>query len=147
MRLLDALIEHLKEQNQCLSSHRFYCETSDVCDHHHQVSTIDLKHEKHFQEQKTIRTHNSRAGNPSNLSPVSRERCFQILLNCEKQQLVSCTSNSVEQRYDFRKRTMFLQKWILNLQDLPQSQSLETVPVCIVWQYFPHLQYCLFSYA
>ena len=33
---------------------------------------------------------------------------------------------------------MFLQKWILNLQDLPQSQSPETVPVCIVWQYFPH---------
>ena len=33
---------------------------------------------------------------------------------------------------------MFLQKWILNLQDLPRSQSLETVPVCIVWQYFPH---------
>ena len=33
---------------------------------------------------------------------------------------------------------MFLQKWILNLQDLPRSQSLETVPICIVWQYFPH---------
>ena len=40
--------------------------------------------------------------------------------------------------YDFQKRTMFLQKWILNLQDLPRSQSLETVPICIVWQYFPH---------
>ena len=26
----------------------------------------------------------------------------------------------------------------MNLQDLPQSQSLETVPVCIVWQYYPH---------
>ena len=33
---------------------------------------------------------------------------------------------------------MFLQKWILNLQDLRQNQSLETVPVCIVWQYYPH---------
>ena len=33
---------------------------------------------------------------------------------------------------------MFLQKWISNLQDLPRSQSLETVPVCIVWQYYPH---------
>ena len=27
---------------------------------------------------------------------------------------------------------------ILNLQDLPQSQSPETVPICIVLQYFPH---------
>ena len=25
-----------------------------------------------------------------------------------------------------------------NLQDLPQSQSLETVPVCIVWQSYTH---------
>ena len=40
--------------------------------------------------------------------------------------------------YDFQKRTMFTQKWILNLQDLPRSQNLETVPICIVWQYFPH---------
>ena len=33
---------------------------------------------------------------------------------------------------------MFLQKWISNLQDLARSQSLETVPVCIVWQDYPH---------
>ena len=33
---------------------------------------------------------------------------------------------------------MFLQKWISNLQDFLRSQSLETVPVCIVWQYYPH---------
>ena len=64
-------------------------------------------------------------------------RWFQILLNCEKQQFVSCTSNLLEQMYDFRKRIMFLQKWISNLQDLLRSQSLE-VPVCIVWQHFPH---------
>ena len=57
---------------------------------------------------------------------------FPILLNCEKQQFVSCTSHLLEQRYDFQKRTMFLQKWISNLQDFPQSQSLETVPACIV---------------
>ena len=30
--------------------------------------------------------------------------------------------------YDFQKRTMFLQKWILNLQELPQNRSLETGP-------------------
>ena len=39
---------------------------------------------------------------------------------------------------DFRKCTMFLQKWLLNLQDLPRSQSLEKVPVFVVLQYFPH---------
>ena len=33
----------------------------------------DLKHEKYFQEQRTIKSHNSRAGKPSNLSPVSSE--------------------------------------------------------------------------
>ena len=33
---------------------------------------------------------------------------------------------------------MFLQKWILNRQDLPQNQSLETVPVCILLQCYPH---------
>ena len=33
---------------------------------------------------------------------------------------------------------MFPPKWISNLQDLMRSQSLETVPVCIVWQYYPH---------
>ena len=29
-------------------------------------------------------------------------------------------------------------KWILNLQDLPQNQSPETVPICIALQCFPH---------
>ena len=33
---------------------------------------------------------------------------------------------------------MFLQNWISNLQDLPRSQNLETVPICIAWQYYPH---------
>ena len=33
---------------------------------------------------------------------------------------------------------MFLQKWISNPHGLPQNRSLETVPVCIDWQRFPH---------
>ena len=33
---------------------------------------------------------------------------------------------------------MFLQKGISILQDLQRNQSLETVPVCIVLQYYPH---------
>ena len=48
---------------------------------------------------------------------------------------------------DWRKCIMFLQKWISNLQELPRSQSLETVPVCIVWQYFPHDSIvCIYTY-
>ena len=59
-------------------------------------------------------------------------------MNCVKLKFVSYTSNLLEQMYDFQKRTMFLQKWILNPQDLPQNRSLETVPVRIVLQYYPH---------
>ena len=66
------------------------------------------------------------------LSIQCPKKWSQILLNCAKQQFVSCTSNLLEQKYDFRKCTMFLQKWISNLQDLPRSQSLETVPICTV---------------
>ena len=113
-------------QNQCLSSHRFCCETSDVCECHSQVSTDCLKHEKHFQEQVT--------------HPVSVQcpvRQFQILLNCEKLMFVSCTSNLLEQMCGYRRYIMFLQTWILNLQDLPQNQSPETVPIYIAQQYYP----------
>ena len=51
---------------------------------------------------------------------------------------VSCTSNLLEQMCGYRRYIMFLQMWILNLQDLPQSQTPETVPIYIVVQYFPH---------
>ena len=54
IKLLDAQIGHLKEQNQCLPSHRSSSETNDVCEHHYQVAPIYLKHEKHFQEQKQL---------------------------------------------------------------------------------------------
>ena len=38
------------------------------------------------------------------------KRWFRILLNCVKRQFVSCTSNLLEQVYDFQKGTMFHQK-------------------------------------
>ena len=46
------------------------------------------------------------------ISILCPERWFQILLNFEKQQFVSCTSNLLEQTYDFQRCTMFRQKWI-----------------------------------
>ena len=60
---------------------------------------------------------------------------------------VSYTSNLLEQMCGYRRYIMFRPKWILNLQDLPRSQSPETVPVCIAWQYNPHNNVvCIHSY-
>ena len=76
-------------------------ETRGVCDHHSQVSPIDLKHEKYFQEQKQLNPIvPERVNHP--ISVLCPERWFQILLNCAKRQFVSCTSNLLEQMYDFR---------------------------------------------
>ena len=66
------------------------------------------------------------------------KRWFQILLNCEKQQFVSYMFNLLEQMYNFSERTMLFQRKILNFQDLSQNQSLETITVCIVQQYYEH---------
>ena len=55
-----------------------------------------------------------------------------------KLKFVSYTSNLLEQMYDYRKHIMCTLKWISNLLDLPRSRSLETVPVCIVLQSYPH---------
>ena len=83
-----------------------------------------------FPRTETIRSHNSSASKPSILNPVSRE-IISDSVELWEMMFVSYTSNLLEQMYDFQKRIMFLQKWILNLQDLPQSQSPETVPICI----------------
>ena len=82
IKLLDARIGHLKEQNHCLSSHRFSCEVYDVCEHHSQVSLIDLKHEKHFQEQKQLDPIVPEQANP-NLSPASKEMISDSFELCE----------------------------------------------------------------
>ena len=97
-----------------------------------------------FPRTETIRSHSSRAGNPSNLSPVSKEM-IQILLNCEKQQFVSCTSNLWEQTYGFRKCTMFHLKWILSPQDLPAKTESWNCPNLHCFAVFPTWQYCLYS--
>ena len=72
------------------------------------------------------------------ISILRPRRWLLILLSCEKRQFASYTSNLLEQMYDFQKRTIFTRKWILNLQYLLRSQSLETIPVCIVWQHYTH---------
>ena len=62
-----------------------------------------------------------------------------FIIICVKLRFASCTSNLLEQMYDFqKKRTMFHPKWIFSPPDLLQNRSFETVPICIVWQYCPH---------
>ena len=67
------------EPNQCLSSHRFCCETSDVCEHHSQVSPDYLKHEEHFQEQKQLDPIVPEQVTHPVLSPVSSVQCPVII--------------------------------------------------------------------
>ena len=68
-----------------------------------------------------------------------RKKWFLILLNCAKLKFVSYTSNISEQMYDFPKNAQCSTRsrfWILKISC--QNRSLETVPACIVWQYYPH---------
>ena len=98
-----------------------------------------------FPRTATIRSHKSSAVVPSNLNPASKELISDSVELCETEvcflhiQLLGTNAW-------LQKRTMFIQKWILNPQDLPQNRSLETVPVCNVW-HFPSWQYCLYSHA
>ena len=72
------------------------------------------------------------------ISILHPRKWLLILLNCAKLKFVSHTSNWLEQTYDFQKCTIFHLMLMLNPKDLLQNRSLETVPVCIVWQCFPH---------
>ena len=124
------------EHNQCYSTRWSFLEMFDSC-HWQRVSRVLHESGSCFQGQKQSDPTNREQ--ESRLISIQRpKRWFRILLNCVKLKIVSHTSNLLEQMYDFQKCTMFLQKWILNPQDLPQNQSLETIPICIVWQYYPH---------
>ena len=72
------------------------------------------------------------------------ERWFRILLNCVKRQFVSCTSNLLEQMYDFQKCKMFLQKWIrifkisreVRVWKQSQSASLSSITLMTILSIF-----------
>ena len=87
----------LKEQHQCLFIASIllwglWCLWSSLSGFPDRSETRET-----FPRTETIRSHSSRAGKPSNLSPVSNEiDDFRFCLNCEKQQFVSCTSNLLE---------------------------------------------------
>ena len=58
---------------------------------------------------------------------------------------VSCTSILLEQLYDHQKCTISLQKWFWIFKISLQNRSQETVPVCIVLQYYPHGMWWLYE--
>ena len=90
-----------------------------------------------FPRTETIRSHNSRAGKPSNLSPVSKENfrfCWAVWNWC----LFLVHPTYWHKRLTPENCTMFLLMLTLNLQDLLQNQNLEIIPVDSVVQYFPH---------
>ena len=140
-KLLDAKTRHLRERNQHSPSHWSSLEIFDVSKHHWQV-LFYLKLERRFQRQKQWDPIvPEQATHP--ISVQCPERWFQILWNCEKLVFVSCTSNLLEQMYDFQNaQWMFVQKWISNLQDLPRSQSLLKQSHPALFGKLPTWQYC-----
>ena len=91
-----------------------------------------------FPKTERVRSHKSRAGTPSNLNPTSNEMTSDSVELCETEvcflhiQLIG-TNVWLPKNAQCSSRSGFF-----NPQDLPRSQSLETVPICIVWQYYPH---------
>ena len=86
----------------------------------------------------TIKSHNSRIRSPSNLNAASKEMISDSVELCETADCFLHVQLIGTNVWLPKKYTMFLQKWISNLQDLSRSQCLETVPICIVLQYYPH---------
>ena len=72
----------------------------------------------------TIRFRNSRAGIPSNLNPASKKMIFWFCWTVRNWSLFLTHPTSWTNCMT-SKNAVFLLKWILNLQDLPQSQSLK----------------------
>ena len=124
-KLLDARIGHWRERNQYSLSHWPSLAIFDVFLTSLTGPPCSIWHP----------TIPEQANHP--ISIQCPKRWFQILLNCEKQQFVSCTSNLWEQMYGFRKC----------IQDLPRSQSLETVPSLHCLAVLPTWQYCLYSHV
>ena len=85
----------------------------------------------------TIRSKKSSAGFPSILDPASKEMISDSVELCETEVCflhIQLTGTNV-----WLPKTHYVPPDVdFDLQDLPQNRSLETVPACIVWQYYPH---------
>ena len=90
---------------------------------------------KAFPNTETIRSHKSRARIPSNLNPTSKEMISDSVEQCETEvcflrirhyeNVWIPKMHNVPREVDFEP------------QNLPHNRRLETVPVCIVWKYYP----------
>ena len=83
----------------------------------------------------TIRSHKSSAGFPTNNCVQGNDLLFCWTV---RNWSLFLAHSSYWNKCMTSKNAVFLQKWILNPQDLLQNQSLETIPICIVLQCFPH---------
>ena len=92
-----------------------------------------------FPRTETIRSHSSRAGNPSSLSPVSSEIISDSVELWETDVCFLAHPTYWNKCMTSQICTTFLQKWILNLQDLPQNQNPETVPICTCFSSISHM--------
>ena len=100
-----------------------------------------------FPRTETIRSQNSRAGKPSNLSPMSKE---MISDSAELWETAVCflhIQTYWNKTYDFQKRSMFTPKWILNPQDILQKSESWNNPNPHCLAMFPTWQYCLYSHV
>ena len=86
----------------------------------------------------TIRSHKSRARIPSNLNPASKGMISDSVELCETEVLFLAHSNLSEQMYDFQKMHNVPPEVDFESSRSPANRSLETVPACIVLQYYPH---------
>ena len=109
------------ESNSVGSGNVSHCGTSSLHTHLDNCFVV-LKRLK-----QSDRTYRERESCP--ISVQRAKKWFRILLKCKKLMFVSYTSNFLEQTCDFQKR-MFPPKWILNLQDLLQHRSFETITTC-----------------
>ena len=140
-KLLDAKIGRLREQNQYHSKRWSFLEfLTFVSDKRSLRSLCGLSRVSKNRNNQIPQLERS------NLNPASKEM-FLILLNCAKLKFVSYTSNWLEQMYDFQNRTMFHQKWISNLQDLPAKSESWNSPNLHCLAVLPTWQYCLYSHV
>ena len=88
---------------------------------------------------------NSVSGNTVHAYTCIKKNYFRFCRAVWNCMFVSCTSNLLEQVYDYRRGKKKLLILILSLQDLQQNQSPETFLICIVVAVFPTWQCCLNS--
>ena len=140
-------IGRLREQNQHYPNHWSLFGCACVCEsfeeenklHVFSTTSLSVRHGSASRFQKMKRSDpmdQEREYHPTSI--LHPKKWFLILLNCVKLKFFLAHPTCWNRCMTSKKRTMFHPKWILIPQDLPQNQSLETVPICIALQYFPH---------